>query len=146
LDNYTGQSAKEAKSKLEKLGMQVSVIGSGDEVIKQEPYEGAYVIKGERVILRTSGDAKMPDLTNWSYMDILRLSKLLGLKETITGSGFAVKQNVKAGNPVKEGDYLVVQLEAPKETEPVSEENSEEAEQNGEGTEQNSEEETIVTD
>jgi penicillin-binding protein 2B len=146
LDNYTGQSAKEAKSELEKLGMQVSVIGSGDEVIKQEPYEGAYVIKGERVILRTSGDAKMPDLTNWSYMDILRLSKLLGLKETITGSGFAVKQNVKAGNPVKEGDYLVVQLEAPKETEPVSEENSEEAEQNGEGTEQNSEEETIVTD
>jgi penicillin-binding protein 2B len=146
LDNYTGQSAKEAKSELEKLGMQVSVIGSGDEVIKQEPYEGAYVIKGERVILRTSGDAKMPDLTNWSYMDILRLSKLLGLKETITGSGFAVKQNVKAGNPVKEGDYLVVQLEAPKETEPVPEENSEEAEQNGEGTEQNSEEETIVTD
>jgi penicillin-binding protein 2B len=146
LNNYTGQSAKEAKSELEKLGMQVSVIGSGDEVIKQEPYEGAYVIKGERVILRTSGDAKMPDLTNWSYMDILRLSKLLGLKETITGSGFAVKQNVKAGNPVKEGDYLVVQLEAPKETEPISEENSEETEQNGEGTEQNSEEETIVTD
>ncbi|MFD1357440.1 penicillin-binding protein [Fictibacillus halophilus] len=146
LDNYTGQSAKEAKSELEKLGMHVSVIGSGDEVIKQEPYEGAYVIKGERVILRTSGDAKMPDLTNWSYMDILRLSKLLGLKETITGSGFAVKQNVKAGSPVKAGDYLVVQLEAPKETEPVSEENSEETEQNGEGTEQNSEEETIVTD
>jgi penicillin-binding protein 2B len=146
LDDYTGQSAKEAKSELEKLGMHVSVIGSGDEVIKQEPYEGAYVIKGERVILRTSGDAKMPDLTNWSYMDILRLSKLLGLKETITGSGFAVKQNVKAGSPVKAGDFLVVQLEAPKETEPVSEENSEETEQNGEGTEQNSEEETIVTD
>lgn len=146
LDNYTGQSAKEAKSELEKLGMHVSVIGSGDEVIKQEPYEGAYVIKGERVILRTSGDAKMPDLTNWSYMDILRLSKLLGLKETITGSGFAVKQNVKAGSPVKAGDFLVVQLEAPKETEPVSDEDSEETEQNGEGTEQNSEEETIVTD
>jgi penicillin-binding protein 2B len=146
LDDYTGQSAKEAKSELEKLGMHVSVIGSGDEVIKQEPYEGAYVIKGERVILRTSGDAKMPDLTNWSYMDILRLSKLLGLKETITGSGFAVKQNVKAGSPVKAGDFLVVQLEAPKETEPVSEEDSEETEQNGEGTEQDSEEETIVTD
>jgi penicillin-binding protein 2B len=146
LDNYTGQSAKEAKSELEKLGMHVSVIGSGDEVIKQEPYEGAYVIKGERVILRTSGDAKMPDLTNWSYMDILRLSKLLGLKETITGSGFAVKQNVKAGSPVKAGDFLVVQLEAPKETEPVSEEDSEEREPNGEGTEQNIEEETIVTD
>jgi penicillin-binding protein 2B len=146
LDDYTGQSAKEAKSELEKLGMHVSVIGSGDEVIKQEPYEGAYVIKGERVILRTSGDAKMPDLTNWSYMDILRLSKLLGLKETITGSGFAVKQNVKAGSPVKAGDFLVVQLEAPKETEPVSEEDSEETEPNGEGTEQNIEEETIVTD
>ena len=146
LDNYTGQSAKEAKTELEKLGMNVTVIGSGDEVIKQEPYEGAYVIKGERVILRTSGDAKMPDLKNWSYMDILRLSKLLGLKETITGSGFAVKQNVKAGSPVKAGDYLVVQLEAPKETEPVPEENSEETEQNGEGTEQSSEEETIVTD
>lgn len=146
LDDYSGQSAKEAKSELEKLGMHVSVIGSGDEVIKQEPYDGAYVIKGERVILRTSGDAKMPDLTNWSYMDILRLSKLLGLKETITGSGFAVKQNVKAGSPVKAGDFLVVQLEAPKETEPVSEEDSEETEQNGEGTEQNSEEETIVTD
>ncbi|OOE12028.1 penicillin-binding protein [Fictibacillus arsenicus] len=146
LDDYTGKSAKEAKSELEKLGMQVSVIGSGDEVIKQEPYEGAYVIKGERVILRTSGDAKMPDLTNWSYMDILRLSKLIGLKETITGSGFAVKQNVKAGSPVKAGDFLVVQLEAPKETEPELEEDSEETEQNGEGTEQNSEEETIVTD
>jgi penicillin-binding protein 2B len=146
LENYTGESAKEAKSELEKLGMHVSVIGSGDEVMKQEPYDGAYVIKGERVILRTSGDAKMPDITNWSYMDILRLSKLLGLKETITGSGFAVKQNVKAGSPVKAGDFLVVQLEAPKETEPETDENSEEKEPNGEASEQNSEVETIVTD
>jgi penicillin-binding protein 2B len=146
LPNYTGQSAKEAKSELEKLGMQVTVIGSGDEVMKQEPYEGAYIIKGERVILQTSGDVKMPDLTNWSYMDILRLSKLLGLKETITGSGFAVKQSVKSGNPVKAGDFLVVQLEPPKETVPVPEENSEETGQNGEESEQNGEEETIVTD
>lgn len=147
LPNYTGQSAKDAKSELEKLGMQVSIVGSGDEVIKQEPYEGAYVIKGERVILRTSGDAKMPDLTNWSYMDILRLSKILGLKETITGSGFGVKQNVKAGNPVKEGDFLVVQLEPPKETEPVSENKKENTEENIEESEQsNSEEEPVVTD
>jgi penicillin-binding protein 2B len=146
LPNYTGQSANEAKSELEKLGMQVSVIGSGDEVMKQEPYEGAYIIKGERVILQTSGDVKMPDLKNWSYMDILRLSKLLGLKETITGSGFAVKQSVKSGNPVKAGDFLVVQLEPPKETAPVPEDNNEETGQNGEESEQNGEEETIVTD
>jgi penicillin-binding protein 2B len=146
LPNYTGQSANEAKSELEKLGMQVSVIGSGDEVMKQEPYEGAYIIKGERVILQTSGDVKMPDLKNWSYMDILRLSKLLGLKETITGSGFAVKQSVKSGNPVKAGDFLVVQLEPPKETAPVPEDNNEETGQNGEESEQNGEEGTIVTD
>jgi penicillin-binding protein 2B len=140
LPDYTGKSAKEAKSELEQLGMHVTVIGSGDEVTKQEPYDGAYVIKGEKVILRTSGDVKMPDLKDWSYMDILRLSKLMGLKETITGSGFAVKQNVKPGAIIKEGDFLVVQLEEPKET--VPEPKSDDA---GDGQNQE-EEQTIVTD
>ncbi|MBY6036192.1 penicillin-binding protein [Fictibacillus nanhaiensis] len=138
LPDYTGQSVKQVKSELEKLGMHVSVIGSDDKIIKQEPYEGAYVIKGERVILQTSGDMKMPDMKDWSYMDILRISKLIGLKETITGSGFAVKQSIKAGNPVKKGDFLVVQLDPPKETEPNPDANEEEEQQN--------EEERTVTD
>lgn len=149
LPDYTDQSAEQAKTELEKLGMQVSILGSGDDVTKQEPYEGAYVMKGERVILKTSGDVKMPDIKDWSYMDILRISKLLGLKETITGSGFAVKQSIKPGNPVKEGDFLVVQLEPPKETEPEPEENKSEEESDGtaeEESEENSEEDVTVTD
>ena len=149
LPDYTGQSAEQAKTELEKLGMQVSILGSGDDVTKQEPYEGAYVMKGERVILKTSGDVKMPDIKDWSYMDILRISKLLGLKETITGSGFAVKQSIKPGNPVKEGDFLVVQLEPPKETEPEPEENNSEEESDGtleENSEENLEEDVTVTD
>jgi penicillin-binding protein 2B len=140
LPNYTGESAEKAKSSLEQLGMHVTVIGSGDKVTKQEPYDGAYVIKGEKVILRTSGDVKMPDLKDWSYMDILRLSKLMGLKETITGSGFAVKQNVKPGAPIKEGDFLVVQLEEPKEAVPESNDKDKE------GKKDAGEVQTIVTD
>jgi penicillin-binding protein 2B len=54
----------------------------------------------------------MPDLTGWSYMDILRLSNLLSLKETVNGNGFAAKQNIKKDSIVKKGDFLVVQLKA----------------------------------
>ncbi|MBD7964389.1 penicillin-binding protein [Fictibacillus norfolkensis] len=147
LPDYTGQSAEKAKSDLEKLGMQVSVIGSGNDITNQEPYEGAYVMKGERVILRTSGDAKMPDVKDWSYMDILRISKLLGLKETITGSGFAVKQSIKPGNPVKEGDFFVVQLEPPKVTESETDSEEEEnVEDPGSSEEQSQDEDLPVTD
>ncbi|MDR7074468.1 penicillin-binding protein [Fictibacillus barbaricus] len=142
LPDFTGKSAKEAKSQLEQLGMNVTIIGSGDEVTNQEPYDGAYVIKGEKVILRTSGDVKMPDLKDWSYMDVLRLSKLMGLKETITGSGFAIKQSVKPGALIKKGDFLVVQLEEPKETVPKP---TSDGSKNG-GEQNTDDEETVVTE
>ncbi|MFC7372073.1 penicillin-binding protein [Fictibacillus iocasae] len=110
LSSLIGENAEEAAGKLKNAGYQPVVLGDGSSVVSQEPYEGAKLLKGERVILFTGGTVKMPNLNGWSYMDILRLSSLLSLKETVTGSGFVSKQNIKKDSIVKKGDFLVVQL------------------------------------
>jgi penicillin-binding protein 2B len=107
-----GENAADAAERLKNSGFQPVVLGDGNTIESHEPYEGAKLLKGERVLLYTGGKVKMPDLTGWSYMDILRLSSLLSLKETVTGNGFAAKQNIKKDSIVKKGDFLVVQLKS----------------------------------
>jgi penicillin-binding protein 2B len=54
----------------------------------------------------------MPDMSEWSLRDVLKVSKVASLKVNTVGSGFVVKQNIKRGSNFSEGDYLIVELES----------------------------------
>ncbi|TDQ42320.1 penicillin-binding protein [Aureibacillus halotolerans] len=109
---YKGTDITAVSQQLQEAGMTPVVVGSG-KIVRQEPAAGETILPGARVFLLGEENPAMPDLTGYSYREFLRLSSLLNVQPNPTGSGYVVKQNVEAGQPVQEGDYLVVELEPP---------------------------------
>lgn len=115
IGSYTGKPVETIKHSLMENGIDVTVIGSGKKVLKQVPHEDTKLLLGDRVLLKTGGDMKMPDLTGWSLRDVFKLSYLLKLEPNLIGSGYVENQNINPGTTIKEGDYLVVELSQPME-------------------------------
>jgi penicillin-binding protein 2B len=113
MESYTGQSAESAAAKLKEDGFIPVILGKGSRVEEQSPKAEERIMKGERVFLKTNDKSTIPDLTNWSYRDVLRLSEFLSLQPSALGTGYVVKQNISPGLDVKEGDYLIVELKTP---------------------------------
>ncbi|WP_078413467.1 penicillin-binding protein [Priestia abyssalis] len=114
MGSYAGKSTESAAASLKEKGFVPVIVGKGDKVEAQSPAAAERVMKGERVFLKTNGEAVIPDLTNWSYRDVLRLSEFLSLEPSALGTGYVVKQNIASGSPIKKGDYLIVELKSPK--------------------------------
>ena len=100
----------EAKEKLTKLGLKPVVLGNGAKITGQIPAANEPLLSGERVILKTDGKLAAPDLTDWSFRDVMKLAELTDMKLSSTGSGYVIKQNVAQGAELKEGDHLIVEL------------------------------------
>lgn len=113
INDYHESSVADAESELQKAGMEVVKLGSGNTVISQQPSAKSGLLPGEKVILRTDGDVQMPDLTGWSLSDVLKFSKVMNVDAAVKGSGFTVKQSLKKGAVIKDKDYLSVELERP---------------------------------
>ncbi|MED2973425.1 penicillin-binding transpeptidase domain-containing protein [Fictibacillus sp. B-59209] len=113
IDDYSGEESAKAEDELKQKGMKVLTLGSGNQVISQQPSASSGLLPGERVILRTEGDVQMPDLTGWSLTDVLKFSKIMDIDASVEGSGFASKQSLKKGSVIKDKDYLTVEFEKP---------------------------------
>ncbi|EFV79514.1 hypothetical protein HMPREF1013_00430 [Bacillus sp. 2_A_57_CT2] len=122
-----GKTVEEAKAELKKSGFEAIVLGKGSKVERQVPGNMYNLLEGERVILKTEGDLTVPDMNGWSLRDVMKVAKLADLKLNTVGSGYVVKQNLKAGSALREGDYLIVELEPP--AEKYNEENAQSEEQ-----------------
>lgn len=110
LDHYEGKAVKDVKKHLKNEGLKTTVLGSGTTVTAQAPYPETTVLSGERILLRTGGKVKMPDMSGWSLADVMKLADLLGLKPETEGSGYVVSQNIAPGHQVKSGETLTVKL------------------------------------
>ncbi|PWW27475.1 penicillin-binding protein 2B [Cytobacillus oceanisediminis] len=108
-----GLTIEEAKAKLKKFGFEAIVLGKGNKVERQVPGNMYNLLEGERVILKTDGELTVPDMNGWSLRDVMKVAKLANLKLNTVGNGYVVKQNLKAGAALSEGDYLIVELEPP---------------------------------
>lgn len=125
IDDYSGENVEQVKKELEKGGFKVTSLGGAGEVVSQSPHPGSEILNGERIILRSKGNVTMPDITGWSLTDVMKLVELMELKPNIMGSGYVIKQGITKGASVKEGDYLVAELQKPSpEENNVSEEES----------------------
>lgn len=122
-----GKTVEEAIAQLKKSGFEAIVLGKGSKVQSQVPGNMYNLLEGERVILKTEGELTVPDMTGWSLRDVMKVAKLADLKLNTVGSGYVVKQNLKAGSALREGDYLIVELKQP--AEKYNEENLQSEEQ-----------------
>lgn len=114
IGDYKGKSVEQVKQDLDKIGLKVDVLGSGSTVVAQMPASGERVLPGAKVLLRTDGSVKMPDLSGWSLSNVMKLDRLLGLKPNVKGSGFVASQSIAPGTVVKTGETLSVKLQVPK--------------------------------
>ncbi|MFD2443422.1 penicillin-binding protein [Bacillus sp. CGMCC 1.16607] len=115
LPDVKNQSVDEAKKLLKSKGLEVVIMGSGTKIIDQLPNEHSNVLEGEKVILKTDGKLYIPDLMGWSLRDAIKVANLGSLNFNPVGDGFVIKQNLAPGAAVKEGEYLILDFETPKE-------------------------------
>ncbi len=93
--------------------MEAVVLGGGLKVTGHLPNEGADILEGEKVIIQTEGDLKIPDMYGWSLRDVMKVANLTELKLNSNGNGYVMKQNIKAGSLIRKGDFLIIDLKSP---------------------------------
>lgn len=111
ISSYVSSTTVSAKNELEKMGMNVVVIGDGDKVIKQYPSPNAAIITGDKVFLLTNGqNFIMPNMINWSRSEVTRYASLANVNCHINGYGYVIKQNISA-NTLIESQTIEVELQ-----------------------------------
>ena len=123
--NVIGLPVDEATNKLTEKGMKVVVVGNGSNIINQIPAEKESLLSGEKVVLKTDGELTAPDMSGWSLRDVMKVAEVANMKLNSVGNGYVVKQNVKTGSPMKEGEFLIVDLDRPSEKKEPTKEDEE---------------------
>lgn len=106
-------STDQAIEKLTNQGLKAVLIGNGSKVVSQIPMKNESLLAGERVMIKTDGELTAPNMMGWSIRDVMKVAEVANMKLNSVGNGFVVKQNVTAGSIMKEGDYLIVELNRP---------------------------------
>ncbi|MEK4565422.1 penicillin-binding protein [Alkalihalobacillus sp. FSL R5-0424] len=127
MDEFKGMSIEEARATLEEQNMQVTVLGSGSNVLAQQPQKEVGLLEGEKVILvADEGPYTLPDLSGWSTRDVLKVTAALDMKLNQEGNGFLINQTPAPGETVQSGDQIQAEFstdqEIPDEDEVTEEE------------------------
>lgn len=135
MKDYKGESTEQALNELTKLGLVVTTIGEGDEVVRQSPPQGTPLISGERVILLTNDENPLiPDLSNWSSRSVYSLGEITGIRVDVTGTGFVHEQKPSPGSEMKDLNRMIIELS-------LDDNNSDELSEGTENAEENQEDE-----
>lgn len=126
VEKFVGLSTEKAIEKINSAGLTPVVIGKGKKIISQLPVVDAKILPGEKVVIRTEGDITIPDMTDWSLRDVMKIADIGKLQLNKVGSGYVIKQNIKPGASVKEGEYLIIEFEPPNQKYLKNEETEEE--------------------
>lgn len=110
VQSFIGDSITDVSNSSLLEGVKTLILGDGDEIIKQSPSAGSKALLSETIILKTTGEVKMPDIKGWSLRDVSRLALVLNMEITYSGNGYVVSQNIKPGSIVAQNDELHVKL------------------------------------
>ena len=111
LSSYKNKDVNNSKAELESMGMSVTVIGDGTDVINQYPIKGEKITAGTKVFLITnSSNMTLPDVTGLSSKQADDLLRLLGVNVKLEGNGYVTSQSVGAGTPITSGMEVTLTL------------------------------------
>lgn len=108
--SYLDLTSSEATEDLKTSGHQYSLIGTGEEIVQQIPYPNTPLFDDQQMILMTNGAATIPDLTDWSRNDVLKVAELTGVNITFEGEGYVVEQSLAEGSYMEPGIEITVKL------------------------------------
>ncbi|WP_243289973.1 penicillin-binding protein [Bacillus sp. FJAT-47783] len=111
LQDYTNERVENVEKQMAKQNIEVITLGEGKTIIGQFPFPETRVIANEKLLLRTEGHAKMPNVIGWSLRDVLKLSTICDLNLRYEGKGYVTAQSIKAGSALKKGATLTIKLD-----------------------------------
>ena len=111
LSSYKNKDVNNSKAELESMGMSVTVVGDGTDVINQYPIKGEKITAGTKVFLITnSSNMTLPDVTGLSSKQAEDLLRLLGVNVKLEGNGYVTTQSVGGGTPITSGMEVTLTL------------------------------------
>ena len=113
MPSVINKSTSAATKQLQKDGLTVSTIGTGNTIVQQLPLPGETLLKQQRVLLLTNGAMTMPDTKGWSKDDVMKLSEITGAPIKINGDGYVVSQSLTPGALMKSAKQITITLKQP---------------------------------
>jgi penicillin-binding protein 2B len=107
IPDLSNTTLSSAKAKLNQLGLQPQIFGSGGKILKQFPLPGTEISMNQEIYVTTDTTVTaIPDFKGKSLRDAMEICSLLGLQCKINGEGYVTGQST-AG----EGTGQIVTLE-----------------------------------
>lgn len=110
LPDVTGKTIDQAKQEIESVGLEPIIIGNGKKINTTTPEIGAQLLASERVLLFTDGTLHMPDMSGWSFQDVMKLANGTGIPFTFDGSGYVSTQSIAKGTQLTKDTSLHVEF------------------------------------
>ena len=111
LSSYKGKNVNEVREVLKQNNLEVIVIGNGDKVINQYPSKDTIVIEKDKIFLLTNeNNYTMPNISNWSRYDVIKLCEFIGIEYSFEGYGYVASQSIEVGTKIDENSKLEVLL------------------------------------
>ena len=111
--NIVGKTAHMGEAALQKYGLQGTIIGSGDRVVRQVPKAGETVPRGGKVVIYTEENAEqttvtVPNLIGLSATEVTTRLTALGLNAKVTGGGIDQNGCLSSSQSIKEGEKVPI--------------------------------------
>ena len=111
IDNYISEDITETKENLEKLNLEVIILGEGNIITNQFPLKNTEVIKGSKVFLLTeNNNYKMPDIIGWSSSEVMNFCNMIGIKYIFNGYGTVSEFNIPVNELIDLNKTLEITL------------------------------------
>lgn len=111
LSTYINDDIVNVKQELENNNIKTVVIGNGDKIIKQYPTKNTNILENDKVFLLTNSTSfTMPDITNFSRYDVIKLCEFMGIECSFDGYGYVISQSINAGTNIDKNSKLEVLL------------------------------------
>lgn len=108
--SYLGRESTDVINELDENGQEYALIGTGDEIVQQFPYPETPLFDDQQIVLMTNGASTMPDLTNWSRNDALKVAELTGSNMVFVGEGYVIDQDLPVDAYMEPGVEITITL------------------------------------
>ncbi|MGN8645109.1 penicillin-binding transpeptidase domain-containing protein [Gracilibacillus sp. HCP3S3_G5_1] len=112
IPEWEGKQTESYVNELQELGIEPVIVGDGEQIKKVNLAPGTKITTRQTVFVATD-KLNMPDMTGWSFRDVLSFRDFLNLDLEWLGNGYVKKQSIEEGRAFNEQDYLMVELEEP---------------------------------
>lgn len=93
IPSVKGQSRKQAVRLLEKMGLYVETIGSGNKVEAQSILANTKVNPNSKIIIFTGGIIRCPNMKGWTIKQVTQFANISKVKVEVLGKGKVYKQS-----------------------------------------------------